>query len=604
MSMKKLLLVLPMLTFAIGAHAATYDCWRTSISASLFKDRDTSESYLYAEESHKGNGGDYYGFVCGHEGTNGCPAGALVLMPKGHILANQKKNSALAYMCNTSGYNTWQERDMESVIRDCKAGEVKKFKLFSGAKIGKYYYMCENYAYNSCYHGEKCKATESQYQCEKDPNSQGYDFSRSICNCKSGYDWKNNKCEKDINNLEDQQKCGSIGAKWYNGVCTCDGRDYYDPDVKACVSKSQCNKGNVICANNIVTLSDIGNTTNNLNNSSNNSNSNSNANENHNNSHNTYAGHPTENVACTAKTREVMTNCDKYKEFGGDITGALQCVKECKEDGSGWLHYINLCDAAKGYICVQYGDGMGCQKCTKGGKSNGGNGGGASCRNSRTTPEGKACCSLPNSVATYNKTTKGCDCVDPTKEFKMLDASVGACVAKETGAPVTPCDCTAAIKVVTEAQTSCAATSPVVVNAITQINIQCPAGQASANCSSDLLTAYVSSITMMTSDCKVEPAEPAKPTIDNAKIKTTLESLDKRFSKLDTSVWKTSEGNFNGARLASDSIAGVVLGTAGGLITSSIVKKNQIKSGFEDIVCTVGGQEVGSYGDEITVGIK
>lgn len=70
------------------------------------------------------------------------------------------------------------------------------------------------------------------------------------------------------------------------------------------------------------------------------------------------------------------------------------------------------------------------------------------------------------------------------------------------------------------------------------------------------------------------------------------------------SVWKTSEGNFNGARLASDSIAGVVLGTAGGLITSNLVKKGQVKSGFEGVQCTIGGQRVADWHDEFTVGIR
>ena len=70
------------------------------------------------------------------------------------------------------------------------------------------------------------------------------------------------------------------------------------------------------------------------------------------------------------------------------------------------------------------------------------------------------------------------------------------------------------------------------------------------------------------------------------------------------SVWKTAEGNFNGARLASDSIAGVVLGTAGGLITSNVVKKSQVKTGFENIQCTIGGQKVADWHDEFTVGIK
>jgi hypothetical protein len=70
------------------------------------------------------------------------------------------------------------------------------------------------------------------------------------------------------------------------------------------------------------------------------------------------------------------------------------------------------------------------------------------------------------------------------------------------------------------------------------------------------------------------------------------------------SVWKDKQGNFNTARLASDSIAGVVLGTAGGLITSHVVKKSQVKSGFEDINCVIGGQKVADWHDEFTVGIK
>lgn len=70
------------------------------------------------------------------------------------------------------------------------------------------------------------------------------------------------------------------------------------------------------------------------------------------------------------------------------------------------------------------------------------------------------------------------------------------------------------------------------------------------------------------------------------------------------SRWKTASGNFNGARLASDSVAGVVLGTVGGVVTSNIIKKNQVKGGFESLQCTVGGQMVADYGDQFQVGIR
>ena len=69
----------------------------------------------------------------------------------------------------------------------------------------------------------------------------------------------------------------------------------------------------------------------------------------------------------------------------------------------------------------------------------------------------------------------------------------------------------------------------------------------------------------------------------------------------EANVWRDEQGKFNTARLISDSVAGVVLGTAGGLITSSVIKKNQIKEGFEDIQCVVGGQTVANWGDEFIV---
>ena len=87
---------------------------------------------------------------------------------------------------------------------------------------------------------------------------------------------------------------------------------------------------------------------------------------------------------------------------------------------------------------------------------------------------------------------------------------------------------------------------------------------------------------------------------------TVFDNLDKFISEkfVGSSVWKNDEGNFNTARLVSDSVAGVVLGTAGGIITSHIIKKNQIENGFDDLKCTIGGQTVASYGDEFRVGVK
>lgn len=97
-------------------------------------------------------------------------------------------------------------------------------------------------------------------------------------------------------------------------------------------------------------------------------------------------------------------------------------------------------------------------------------------------------------------------------------------------------------------------------------------------------------------------------TSDTEKLKkdfaTSVAKLESIAGQIKTTVWKDTEGNFNTSRLISDSVAGVVLGTAGGLITSSVVKKSQVKNGFEDINCTVGGQVVSGWGDQFNVGIQ
>ncbi|MBP5707621.1 MAG: hypothetical protein J6W79_01340 [Alphaproteobacteria bacterium] len=111
---------------------------------------------------------------------------------------------------------------------------------------------------------------------------------------------------------------------------------------------------------------------------------------------------------------------------------------------------------------------------------------------------------------------------------------------------------------------------------------------------------YINHIDVEIAKCKTQQ--------DASDLKKRIGDLASRISiddwRKSLTVWKTTEGDFNKARLASDSIAGVVLGTAGGLITSKVVKKSQVKSGFEDVQCTIGGQKVSDWGDEFTVGIQ
>ncbi len=93
-------------------------------------------------------------------------------------------------------------------------------------------------------------------------------------------------------------------------------------------------------------------------------------------------------------------------------------------------------------------------------------------------------------------------------------------------------------------------------------------------------------------------------TVIDADISRYYSKLTQLRDSLKVSAWRDAEGKFNTARLASDSIAGVVLGTVGGIVTSKLVKKNQLKRGFEDLSCNVGGQKVADYGDTFRVGLQ
>ncbi len=233
-----------------------------------------------------------------------------------------------------------------------------------------------------------------------------------------------------------------------------------------------------------------------------------------------------------------------------------------------------------------------------GGNGGGGNGGG--CKAGRSSPEGKACCDLPGTVAKWN--APNCVCVDTNKEFRIENGK-GVCVDKSAPVVQDKCDCDGTSAERAGMRLKCAKNKDV-LSALDKVDAECK--KAATECDGKAFNVYMNSIREQYAlpNCGLDSGVAADPTANVARITSAVTSIEKRVSSLDASVWKTAEGNFNGARLASDSIAGVVLGTAGGLITSSVVKKNQIKSGFEDIVCTVGGQVVGNYGDQITVGIQ
>ena len=97
-------------------------------------------------------------------------------------------------------------------------------------------------------------------------------------------------------------------------------------------------------------------------------------------------------------------------------------------------------------------------------------------------------------------------------------------------------------------------------------------------------------------------------TDDDAEVEAAKLVLKKFFDNASNdnnkSVWKNAEGKFNTARLASDLTAGVVLGTVGGVVSGVVIKKKQVKKGFDALHCTVGGQPVADWGDLFNVGLR
>lgn len=222
------------------------------------------------------------------------------------------------------------------------------------------------------------------------------------------------------------------------------------------------------------------------------------------------------------------------------------------------------------------------------------------CRDSRTSLEGKACCDLPLADAKWTGNT--CVCQNPNTEFR-IEHGRGVCANKTSPIVKPQCNCSGNITIISNATAACGNNNSAVSEAIAKINTECNRGE---NCDANVFEWNINIIQNATATCTAQQnAQEQQTQSDTLKrITNAVSTIDKYVDGLDVSVWKNANGEFNTARLASDSIAGVVLGTAGGIITSNVVKKNQLKSGFEDIVCTINGHDVGSYGDEIIVGVQ
>lgn len=545
MSLKKLLLALPVLMTGFAMDAWAGKCERFIPGASKHRDE-----FLYVTRTYHNNKSAY---GCGEykvDGVDyGCIPGVKIYVTGEHYNDDDTpKGSAStlnAYACKTQGNDKWVQDD-PSLIPWCGHYPNVTYLQAGFFEDNDKVYKCSNKVQSGSTFCVAKSTSDVCYRCKKELSCQlgGGKWVNETRNCngscscshKKDAEWNGgaNKC------VISRQACENRGGRYQNdGTCSCDSGEYFDKSAGHCKPKKDCTSN---CDNVIITLENIGNTSTTVNGgnasvSDSGNSSNTNNNENNNNSKNTNGN-------------------NAGGKSGGAVSGCLDRP------------------TALGITCCKAG------KATR-------------YFGPKTKSELDRGVNMPESCICLDAAGKD----DATKEFDMASLS---CVAKGSANQTKkPCACKTYMSVVANAN-ACAKNAA--ADAVTKITKMCD--DDAVDCNGIDGETYIEVITNAIANCNAQPVEPEKPQLNEQRLAAAVEAIDKYRSGLDVSVWKDAEGNFNTARLVSDSIAGVVLGTAGGLITSSVVKKNQVKNGFEDVVCTIGGQTVGSYGDEISVGIQ
>ena len=288
---------------------------------------------------------------------------------------------------------------------------------------------------------------------------------------------------------------------------------------------------------------------------------------------------------------------------------------ECPAGSSDNILNQKDCKSGERFECTKTGESNQCVcgKCIAGGgrddgddNSNGGGGSGVvgKCHPSVCKSEVcRECCKRPASETIWDRTAQVCQCVNGGKFQKEN----GAWICKVDAGAVVPeqgyvCD-PVLLANLAKWRTHCVNKSDV-LRQILELEEYCK-GKPSKEVFLRLYDETFNSVKQCTETAETVVDDTAqKLKRSRAKITSAYNDLVGIAKGFKVSVWKNKEGNFNTARLASDSIAAVVLGTTGALVTSSIVKKNQVEGGFEDIKCTIGGQTVADWGDEFRVGIQ
>lgn len=203
-----------------------------------------------------------------------------------------------------------------------------------------------------------------------------------------------------------------------------------------------------------------------------------------------------------------------------------------------------------------------------------------------------ACCDVETSGTGYWGTDKECHCNDSSHKFEIVNTNHGQCTGGGTVGPVGP-NCPS--DAYPDGGT-CMCNNPDMTYNKAKNLCECP---GDTNKVSNECRCKEKNKVLKNGQCEWSDEYLASLKMD---IETWYSEINGLTASFEVSEWKNAEGKFNTARLASDSIAGVVLGTVGGVVTAQLVKKAQVKQGFEDIQCHIGGQSVADYGDGFVVG--
>lgn len=532
----------------LAADKGTYNCVPQELRWNQIKARN---QFLFPTPGHyNGNG---TALVCGHQGVNGCATGTVIVMAGNHVWTDSNKEKEVrggmdAYVCNTSGFNAWQNNAL-GFLKECDSGQKKSWDKIGEIQGQNILCADKKDVFNRNGYCKKACFTKDCPNCdEQPPAEQGCGDSGGVVVPVGGRS-ATKTCTPSL---------GDAGAS--ECTCTCLKGGKWQCDVDNCVKPKQLDRNQRNISGGLGVCKDGNNPG------------------------------PVQSCKESRSSDEGKACCDLSS-------------KVAKWDGKNCL-----CKDSDEEFKIQNGKGVCVAKQQK------------SCKDLHEgNTEAIACCE-----AGEHWIDGKCECADENKNWEYdAKAKTGKCI--DNGSVVNPgstTTCTEANCKITINQTIRCFNNGNYFNSTENYSV-CKEDLDAQRLDCDGLKARVNACT--DTDCirklltRIEKYDEliarvcggsgvvTTPVPDNgAEILAAENTLTSFFrnAESDASVWKDKDGNFNTARLASDLTAGVILGTVGGVVSGVVIKKKQVEKGFDALHCTVGGQTVANWGDIFNVGLR